>query len=731
MTYLVDVIIPVRHRDEYDICERLSQKTTSNKPNNFNFIVVDYGSEKENALKIEKHCEKLGFNYIHAGKPYSLWNASAARNIGILSSTADYLIFEDVDLKHPHDFYEKINIEIKILLESNEWLFFVIPVTYLTEDGSILAKETFDDEIISFLKSESYKNNSSYIQHHAPASSFLVCKRDTALTIGGYDEAFEGWGFEDSDFWVRLLMKANIDKPRNFFKLDTRNYSQQVNWNGWRSLFRIHADIVSNKGICSYHIWHPISEHRFTHIREKNHKIFLQNCKNYSAKNYSFTPLRKKNHPTDLFLSKNPHSWNEALFKYFDNPIYIDEKNIELSSLEYILEQNNIRHVIFNNPYGNEKRLSIYEKLRSLNIKTYVVERGALPWSIYIDSNGFCAESTSYQEQEWENINISKDNMNATIEYIHNLKTSGSSLEPQASMLGGANLKRKLFGESEFTKILFVALQSPSDTTTNYFCDQVGNYNNFINEVSKLPYILPTGWKVVYKNHPLTLDKFSHPDMTCVDDYHISDILECCDYVCLINSGVGVISSIYGKFTFNFGKAFYQCAGLNKAVSTATELVSHLEKDIIFDTEKSIKFTNYLINHFYSFASWIRAEREHTSVAKLSISLDIEYQKIMIDGTNHTPITKNNAFDLLSSSLFDRYRMDEYVNRQANVTPTSPAKKIDPTPSNVAHRTPTKTMSPNSQKLNGQEQSKFIRKLKKLKRDPYRFFYDALAKKVY
>lgn len=729
MKYTVDIIIPVRYRNEYDVCERLRFKKRSIKPEGFNFIVVDYGSEKCKANEIKLCCEELDFTYIYSGEPSKLWNASAARNIGILESKADYLIFEDVDLKHPIDFYEKVDIEISTLLETNDWLFFVIPVTYLSEYCTSVVPDVIDYKFSSFIASEVYKTDSPYIQHHAPASSFLVCKRDVAMSIGGYDESFEGWGFEDSDFWVRLLMKANIDKPREFFHLDTRNYSLQVNWRGWRALFRIYADIVGNKGICSYHIWHPIAEHRSDFIRAKNHKIFIQNTRNYADKKYSFTPLRKKQTQTDLFITKNPHSWNASLFGFFDNPLYIDENDIDILSLGVFLTEYDVRRVVFNNPYGNEKRLTIYNKLRSLGVDTYVVERGALPWSIYIDRNGFCAESSSYAEEHWNNANVPKEKISSTIDYIHNLRASGLSLEPQAEMLGGYNLKRKLFGDSDSIRILFIALQSPSDTTTNFFCGQVGSYANFINEISKIPYLLPSNWKVVYKNHPLTIDKFTHPDMTCVDDYHISDILECCDSVALINSGVGVLSIMYGKPVYNFGKAFYQFDGLSTPVHDANCLVDYLERNISFDKEKSLKFISYLINDFYSFASWTRAERQHTNLAKLSISLDIEYEKVMVDGKEYTPSFKGDKFNLISSSLFDRYRMDEYVNRGKSGAATKPNSDKR----NVSMRSePTKPIiiEKKTDVSNVRSSSTFLKKLKKLKREPYKFFYDALAKKT-
>ncbi len=737
--FTVDIIIPVRYRKEYDICERLAWKLDCKIPKNFSISVIDYGSKKEHANEIRECCGRLEFNYTCAGKSNSLWNASKARNIGILKSKSDYLIFEDLDLRHSSNFYERINSEIEVLLESKEWPFLVIPVTYLSEEGSSLFREEFDYKKESFLVNESYKGSSDFVEFHAAASSFLVCKRSTSILVGGYDQAFEGWGFEDSDFWLRLLINTDFEKPRDFFFLDTRNYSLQVNWLGWRSLFRIFADLMANRGLRSFHIWHPIAEHRSPSIREKNHRIFRQNCERYSSKGFAFTPLIDESKPKHLFLSKNPHSWNNDLFKFFDNPICIDERDIDVNTLESLLIKNNISSVIFNNPYGSHKRLSIYEKIKSINFKFYVVERGALPWSIYIDKDGFCAESKSYKESNWIHNRITSENRENTEQYIHEIKSSGTTLEPQSPMIGGSNLKRKLFGESEGLKILFIALQSPSDTTTNYFCGQVGSYTNFISEVSKLPYVLPKNWKVVVKNHPLSIEKFEHPDIVCVDQYHIGDVLECCDAVALINSGVGVLAQIYEKHTYIFGKAFYSCQGLNTEVLNSDELVSSILDGVNFDSDKAFRFINYLVNDFYSFASWRRAERKHTDKANLSISLDIKYNKVVVLSEFSELIDVSYNFDLKKSFLFDRYRMDDYINRSSGVVPDNKkatnvinkSKNIDANnkektkdgmlcnKNNLLEATITK-------KTNIERKKTFNRKLNKLFRSPKVFFVDAL-----
>lgn len=672
-SFSVDIVIPVRAREEYDLVSRLEFRAKYNLPLNFNFLVVDYGSKFPENLAIQSACEKHGFKYIFSDTSSELWNASEARNIALLSSNADYIIFEDLDLISHTDFYYWIANQIESLIIKRNWPFFVVPVSYLTESASEHIDSPLSDKEYDDLTSEIFNaNDSEIISFHAPVSSYLICSRQHALFVGGYDNSFEGWGFEDSDFWLRLLKKSNIDYPREFYKLDTRPYSNQVQWRGWRALFRIFGDLLSNKGIYSFHKWHPIAEHRSPEIREKNHKIFLENTMRYASEKYELSPLWNPNKKTHLFISKNPHSYNHSIFKFFENPLLIEEKDISILFIGKLIKKYNIEAVIFNNPYGNPKRLAIYQTFKKHNIPCYVVERGALPWSIYIDEDGFCAESSSYLENNWPQT-ITEENRLKTIEYINNLRVTGSSLEPQSSLIGGDNLKRKLFGDSKNTKILFIALQSPSDTTTNFFCGKIKSYSNFINEIKQLPFLLDESeWKVIYKNHPLTIEKIKLDNATCVDDYHIGDILDACDSVALINSGVGVLAAAYCKPVYTFGQVFYRCDGLNKSVENADDLANNLlYESFSFDKEKSIRFISFLINDFYSFAKWTRKERKHTNQANLSISENIEYDIIRIRNKGNILINNSKPINLKNSILFDRYRLDDYLER------TNSSKKVE------------------------------------------------------
>jgi predicted glycosyltransferase involved in capsule biosynthesis len=719
--FSLEIIIPVCARIEYDVAERIKWRGNYNLPTNCTFTIVDYGSSPEEAQKIKSACELLQFKYIHVPSRNGIWNASKARNMALIESSSDYVLFEDVDLVSHRDFYKWLVVQVESLIRKQHWPFLVVPVAYLSEAGSDIAKDEINDVVYADLTSELYNHSSEKISFHAPASSFLVCSRKDAMAVGGYDESFEGWGYEDSDFWLRLLRKANIEKPRDFYRLDTRNYRDQVQWRGWRALFRVFADLLANKGVYAFHVWHPIAPHRSDSVKERNRSIFLNNSKAYSSNKYCLTPLRSPYKPADLFLTKNPHSFNDALFEVFDNPLFIDEDTLDPRNVDVVLRTYSVRRVIFNNPYGKDKRRALYTILKSMGVPCFVVERGALPWSIYIDEGGFCAESSSYSEENWVHMPFGDKERAEAQNYVNDLRITGASLEPQADLIGGRNLKRNLFGDNENLKILFVPFQSPSDTTTNFFCGDCGSFDRFVHEVKLLPHLLPSNWKVVYKNHPLTIDKLDIEGAFNADSCHVGDILEMADAVCLINSGVGVLAAAYNKPVYYFGQAFYACNGINYKVTSGAHLIEQLMHPEPFDIDKSLKFLYFLVFRFYSFAKWDHKVRKHTDKAKLSISENIVYEVVRVKGFQEHRLPPSLEINLRDSMLFDRYRLDDYLDRTSKGSSPAQLKKIE------LDSQASKVGKPFNDKKFG---TKFTRKFKKFVRTPKLFFADAIAKRV-
>lgn len=724
-----DIIIVVRARPDVDIAERLRMRKQYLLPEGFSFIVVDDGSDPAEARSIEAACVEIGAQYLYLDTAPMLFNLSRGRNRGILLSTADYVLFEDVDLFYEPSFYESLRREIALLLVSGKWNFLVFPVIYLSRIATEFLRDNPATHPSDFVE-EVANPSSPMIDSYAPVSSVIACSRGLARRIGGFDESFEGWGFEDSDFVVRLLNLSPLEKPRDFWRLDTRNYSDQVQWRGWRAFFRLHGDLMAMKGLYGFHAWHQPAEHKSDATRARNRKIFLENVERYSKPGYVSQPLLDKSRKTQLYINRNPHAWGVQQFSVFDNSIFIDEVSLDVDSVKRVVEEHNVETLVLPNPYATPRRLALYRRFKELGVECVVVERGALPGSIYFDPEGFCAESSSYSPVCWDKP-LDDAARSKTLSYLHDLRHSGATLEPQGNMLGGAGLRQRLFANDADVKVLFVAFQSPSDTTTNFFCGETKSYGVFMHEMKTLPQKLGAGWRLIYKNHPLSKEKVVIDDAVCIDEYHIGDALEVADAVCVLNSGVGVLACAYGKPVFTFGQAFYACAGLNYQVTTGDEVVSQISAGLAFDHEKSLRFINYLVEDFYSFADWTRKEKKYTEAANMSISVDIVYRVIRCRGRVPVQFTSGTGFDIRKSILFDRYRLDDYVERNNQSGSSTAAKTSEGGATGSAEKPRSEWLNrEQSAAMSGRQQSGWRRKMRKLFRDPKLFFADAVKKRL-
>ena len=81
--YSVDIIIPIRTRDDYDIFDRLELRALYNLPNNFQFVIVNDGSNKKDSNRIEKICNRLGFKYFFIDSQNQILYDQANQDIAV------------------------------------------------------------------------------------------------------------------------------------------------------------------------------------------------------------------------------------------------------------------------------------------------------------------------------------------------------------------------------------------------------------------------------------------------------------------------------------------------------------------------------------------------------------------------------------------------------------------------------------------------------------------------
>lgn len=652
---LLTVIITIRAASHYDMIGRLRHRLIDTRmPANISFMVVDEGSPYPDADRMVETCAELGFDYIRIDTEKMNFCAATARNIGACNARSKFIMHEDVDLFPYPGYYQDLLEEIEIQgLDKHSTRFVTVPAIYLTEDATeaVLAGKLSKNAIL-----HDHLTKGPLTITTLPASSAIIVNRMHYLAIGGYNEKFNGWGLEDLEYAYRLVRSTQTFlTPQDPQWLIEGGYVTHSAYRGWRSQFRLHGDLLMRKGIVTFHAHHPKDKSwRNINQHSGNKALFNASIAEFDDGTYSLPSLAAEERGKSLIFGKGTFAYNPSLLPLWgDLEVKGYQEFQETDIIEYIRE-NGITRVVFTNPYANEIRLGTYRKIREAGIPFVVVERGALTDSMFIDDTGFCCESTRYRREHWP-ATLDEGRMQRVREYIAGEQSSASALERQADRLGArAALMKK--GISPRKKILFVPFQSRSDTTVNFFAGEIGSFDNFVDLVREVTKRLPSNWVVIFKNHPLSSVKESVPGAIDVGDLHIKDILELCDYVLLMNSGVGVLSTVFNRPVIHASQAFYSDEGLNRPAATADRVLSLLQEGFSVDQDSRFRFLSYLLEDFYSFGKFTVSERIHTDNARLTITDRIDYYRVNLLGERILDNTDENMITDIKAPVYDMFR---------------------------------------------------------------------------
>ena len=582
----LSVVIPVRANNNYNIIERLKFKRFDNQiPDNVEFIVVDDGSDENSSELIKKECHNLKYRYFKIESADKYFSLARARNYGAQNAFGKYLMIEDVDFAPYKGFYKDIIDEIELWdLNNKQEDFFTVPAIWLTESAS---KEYIENNSYLTAKKLIQKYlefDTNYFEFGIPCGSVVVVSKHHYLSIGGQNESFDRWGFEDHEFANRLLtFSKKFPDPISAKKYFPTKFEEYNNYEGFRSRYRLYGDLIAAKGIYTFHINHPIStDFRSPKIRENNKKIFETCAEKLSKNSYYLGSLCDlTNQERTLISSLNPFVYNNEIWPLLGSVYFYDDELHTTDEYLKFIEENRITTVLMQNPYYKENKLKIYHELKKKGIRCVVAERGALPGSVYFDDTGFCCESSKYSAEYWDK-ELSLEERQKILNYIKEYKATGVALEKQSSLIGGKQLRNEI-KLSDNQKILFVPFQTKTDTTVTYFAGKIGSYDNFVQLVRDVAKSLPKDWVVCYKNHPIEPEKNSIENAICVDNYHINDILEASSAVMLMNSGCGVLSMIYGLPVLHCSQAQYDNPKLNRYISTLEEVLEFSRKPFTVD----------------------------------------------------------------------------------------------------------------------------------------------------
>lgn len=710
-TGILEITVPVRAtRARADIVDRIRFFCeATDLPMGVSISVCDDGSPQKFAEAIERVCAEKGVTYLSTGrKHYQPFSLAIARNHAAQRSRAAFIMFMDVDLIAYDGFFEELLREIEVnQMHENIERFLMCPVIYLTNEGIEQYHSLPTEMRRQYFIHQMLSSNKQIIEKYSCGTSVIVVNRHYFLMRGGYDTRFNGWGYEDYEFGNRLIRRARqFPLPENWTRMDG-NFMTIKRFEGWKSVYRMHGDLLAQKGMWMFHVPHPIDSSYHAH-KDSNWRLLAQRMDEDKTAAGEPDPLADLSAGRSLLLSRNPFCYGREFAPFLGEGVFSScLSKVDSLVQEDLITKTAVERVVFGNPYANERSLNLYNWCRKSDFPFIVCERGALPDSVYHDRTGFLSDGESYKSYQWDRP-LSDEELDAVEAYVAEIRWGTKMLEKQAER-GDLHLIRKKLGLSDGQKMLLVPFQQPQDTTIRHFSGPIGSFENFYDLVSSLPQKLGEDWLLVYRKHPAEDDLAAIPGAQCGDEYNLYDLIEICDAMLVINSGSGLYGMMFGKPVYVAGESWYSDERMNTSIKDIKEVEKQISKGFVPDYDIVLRFIHYLRFEFYSFGEQIQRRVRYDDGSPITATTEIKYYEVR--GFTPKPLIFQRKFNPMPKAgpIFDRYALGSLGVQPALDQAQAKSTALAPQPA------PTKPVV-----ITGKAP-----KAAKFRRDPYAFFRDA------
>jgi predicted glycosyltransferase involved in capsule biosynthesis len=203
----------------------------------------DGGRRDQNYLWVVNRIKKLipDCELIVPMQEYQPFSRSMTHNMAVKRATKDVLLFCDADMVFDMDLIEN-GLEI---VNSVPW---VAPMNQKWDFGWQASNKLLSMEPNVNISSIGLPVHKKWGAERCRAGAMLMITKENYYKMGGFDERFNGWGYEDNAF---MLTAQSII-----------------------------GGYVETENI-AYHLWHPLGANQHPQLTEKNHVLYTEYFKHY------------------------------------------------------------------------------------------------------------------------------------------------------------------------------------------------------------------------------------------------------------------------------------------------------------------------------------------------------------------------------------------------------------------------------------------------------------------
>lgn len=193
-------------------------------------IIADDGSTPDTAEVVASWLKPCGVRVVHLWHEDRGFRAAAIRNRALAHATSEYVIFIDGDCVVRRNFvaFHCSLAERGRFVAGNRILLSKALTQRILQEGLDYSRSGWFDWIKQRLRGDV---NRLLPLVHLPAGAWrhlgetrwkgaktcnLALWREDLMLVNGFDESFEGWGFEDSDLVIRLI-RAGVRRTNGRF----------------------------------------------------------------------------------------------------------------------------------------------------------------------------------------------------------------------------------------------------------------------------------------------------------------------------------------------------------------------------------------------------------------------------------------------------------------------------------------------------------------------------------